>query len=219
MNRILLVEDHDSIVRGLAYFLERENFQVVTAKNVSEAKRKIEEMPFDLALLDIMLPDGTGYEVCRELRLLRPETPVIFLTAKDGENEVVYGFNLGAEDYVAKPFRNRELLSRIRNVLRRYRKDDREIVSGEVKLDLSANRVYRNGEEVLLSAVEYRLAVLLFQNRGLTVTREQILDKIWDSEGTVVNDNTLSVTVKRLREKLGESVIRTVKGIGYRVDA
>ena len=102
MNRILLVEDHDSIVRGLAYFLERENFQVVTAKNVSEAKRKIEEMPFDLALLDIMLPDGTGYEVCRELRLLRPETPVIFLTAKDGENEVVYGFNLGAEDYVAK---------------------------------------------------------------------------------------------------------------------
>ena len=218
MNRILLVEDNAAIIRGLTYTLEHENFEVDSAGTTEKAKALVEQKRYDLALLDIMLPDGTGYEVCRELRLVSPETPVIFLTAKDGENEVVYGFYLGADDYVVKPFRNRELISRIQNVLRRYRKNDREITSGDVKVDLSANRVYRGGEEVTLTALEFRLLALLFQNQGLTLTREQILDRIWDSEGNVVNDNTLTVYIRRIREKLGEDVIRTVKGLGYRVE-
>ena len=218
MNRILLVEDNAAIIRGLTYTLEHEHFEVDSAGTTEKAKALVEQKRYDLALLDIMLPDGTGYEVCRELRVVSPETPVIFLTAKDGENEVVYGFNLGADDYVVKPFRNRELISRIQNVLRRYRKNDREITSGDVKVDLSANRVYRSGEEVTLTALEFRLLALLFQNQGLTLTREQILDRIWDSEGNVVNDNTLTVYIRRIREKLGEDVIRTVKGLGYRVE-
>ena len=167
---------------------------------------------------------------------------MIFLTAKDEERDVVKGFDLGADDYVIKPFRNRELVSRINNVLRRYDKSTKEIVAGELRLDLAAKRLYRMGgaahdaaagdadtkeaasareagmSEIVLTALEYRIVVYLFQNRGRTLTREQILDQIWDYAGDVVNDNTLTVYIKRVREKLGEDVIKTVRGMGYRVD-
>ncbi|MBQ6904386.1 MAG: response regulator transcription factor, partial [Lachnospiraceae bacterium] len=197
---------------------------------------------YDLAIIDIGLPDGDGYDVCRYLKEARPETPVIFLTAKDEERDVVKGFDLGADDYVIKPFRNRELVSRINNVLRRYDKSTKEIVAGSLRLDLAAKRLYRMGgtahdaaagnadakeaasareagmSEIVLTALEYRIVVYLFQNRGRTLTREQILDQIWDYAGDVVNDNTLTVYIKRVREKLGEDVIKTVRGMGYRVD-
>ena len=219
MNHILLVEDNDIIRKGLCYTLAQEHFEVTACANRAEADAVIYQQLFDLVILDIMLPDGDGYELCREIKLCAPDTPVIFLTARDEENDVVHGFDLGADDYVTKPFRNRELISRVNNVLRRYNKDEKEIRVKNVRIDLLANRVFVDEEEVSLSKLEYRITVMLFQNRGRTMTREQILDKIWDYAGNVVEDNTLTVYVRRIRAKLGEDIIETVKGIGYRVNA
>lgn len=218
MVKILLIEDNKDIVSGLTFLLTREGFEVEACMRAAEAEERIDSVIYDLAIIDIGLPDGDGYDVCRYLKEARPETPVIFLTAKDEERDVVKGFDLGADDYVIKPFRNRELVSRINNVLRRYDKSTKEIVAGELRLDLAAKRLYRMGEEIVLTALEYRIVVYLFQNRGRTLTREQILDQIWDYAGDVVNDNTLTVYIKRVREKLGEDVIKTVRGMGYRVD-
>ena len=242
MVKILLIEDNKDIVSGLTFLLTREGFEVEACMRAAEAEERIDSVIYDLAIIDIGLPDGDGYDVCRYLKEARPETPVIFLTAKDEERDVVKGFDLGADDYVIKPFRNRELVSRINNVLRRYDKSTKEIVAGELRLDLAAKRLYRMGgaahdaaagnadakeaasareagmSEIVLTALEYRIVVYLFQNRGRTLTREQILDQIWDYAGDVVNDNTLTVYIKRVREKLGEDVIKTVRGMGYRVD-
>ena len=218
MNRILLVEDNEMIRKGLTYTLKQEHFEAVVCKNRTEAEAVIDHELFDLVILDVMLPDGSGYEICREIKEYAPDTPVIFLTAKDEENDVVLGFDLGADDYVIKPFRSRELVSRIHNVLRRYNKHEQEIRVGDVRVDLLANRVFQGEEEVTLSPLEYRILILLLQNRGRTVSREQILNKIWDYAGNVVEDNTLTVYIRRIRSKLGEELIETVKGIGYRVD-
>ena len=217
MNRILLVEDNEYISKGLVYMLRQEHFEVTHCKNRAQVDEVIYDQLFDLAVLDVMLPDGSGFEICRDLKECAPDTPVIFLTAKDEEQDVVYGFDLGADDYVIKPFRSRELLSRIHNVLRRYNKNDKEIVIGDVPIDLLANRVFRAGQEISLSPLEYKIAVMLLQNRGRTVTRDQILNKIWDYAGNVVEDNTLTVYIRRIRNKLGDELIETVKGIGYRV--
>lgn len=226
MKKILLVEDNEIISKGIQYFLEQEKFEIITAKDLKTAKKilennEIEEInkQIDLAILDVMLPDGNGYDLCKFIKENYNEIPIIFLTAKDEENSVVNGFNLGADDYIIKPFRNRELLSRINNVLRRYGKNANKIQSGNVIIDLDASRVYIGENEVVFTALEYKILSLLFMNKGKTVTRDKILEKIWDLAGNFVNDNTLTVYIKRIREKMGkDDVIKTIKGIGYRID-
>ena len=213
-NKILLVEDNEMIVKGLVYSLSKEGFETNIAYNAQEAESKIESNVYDIIILDVMLPDGNGFELCKHIKENK-DIPIIFLTAKDDEKDVVNGFNLGADDYVIKPFRTMELISRIYNVLRRYNKDKNVIEIGQVRIDLEANRVYVDNKEVEFTALEYKILVLLYTNAGKTVTRE----KIWDVAGNFVNDNTLTVYVKRIRDKLGKSdVIKTIKGIGYRVD-
>lgn len=217
-NKILLVEDNEMIVKGLVYSLSKEGFETNIAYNAQEAESKIESNVYDIIILDVMLPDGNGFELCKHIKENK-DIPIIFLTAKDDEKDVVNGFNLGADDYVIKPFRTMELISRIYNVLRRYNKDKNVIEIEQVRIDLEANRVYVDNKEVEFTALEYKILVLLYTNAGKTVTREKILDKIWDVAGNFVNDNTLTVYVKRIRDKLGKSdVIKTIKGIGYRVD-
>lgn len=217
-NKILLVEDNDIILKGLKYSLEQENFEIDIAKTIEKSEELLNEKIFDLVILDITLPDGNGFDLCKIIKQEK-DTPVIILTAKDEEKDVVLGFDLGADDYIIKPFRNRELISRIQNVLRRYNKDKKELVCKNIKVDLDANRVYVKDKEVIFTALEYKILVLLLSNSGKTITREKILDKIWDIAGNYVNDNTLTVYIKRVRAKLGEEdVIKTIKGIGYRVD-
>lgn len=217
-NKILLVEDNEMIVKGLVYSLSKEGFETNIAYNAQEAESKIESNVYDIIILDVMLPDGNGFELCKHIKENK-DIPIIFLTAKDDEKDVVNGFNLGADDYVIKPFRTMELISRIYNVLRRYNKDKNVIEIGQVRIDLEANRVYVDNKKVEFTALEYKILVLLYTNAGKTVTREKILDKIWDVAGNFVNDNTLTVYVKRIRDKLGKSdVIKTIKGIGYRGD-
>ena len=218
MKKLLLVDDNESILKGLTYSLEQEKFEVDVSKNVHNAKKNLDSNEYDLIILDIMLPDGNGFELCKYIKEQK-DTPIIILTAKDEEQDVVQGFNLGADDYVIKPFRTRELISRINNILRRYNKEASKLQTGNIVIDVDASRVYINNEEVVFTALEYRILLLLFYNMGKTVTRDNILDKIWDIAGNYVNDNTLTVYIKRIRAKLGENdVIKTIKGIGYRVD-
>lgn len=218
MKNILLVEDNEMILKGLSYALKNAGYTVSAAKTAREAEKLTGSVLFDLAILDIMLPDGSGFEICKELKTDFPDIPVIILTARDEENDVVHGFDSGADDYVIKPFRNRELISRIENALRRYHKTGTVLQSGDVRLDMSADRAYRGDQEASLTALEWKVVSYLFQNQGRVVTRDQLLSRIWDITGNVVNDNTLTVTIKRIREKLGDDVIKTVKGMGYRVD-
>ena len=217
-NKLLLVEDNEIIIKGLRYTLEQENFELDIVKSKEDAEDALSIKEYDLVILDIMLPDGNGFDLCKYIKKEK-EYPVIFLTAKDEEKDVVLGFDLGADDYIIKPFRNRELISRIQNVLRRYNKNKKELICKNIKVDLDSKRVYVNDQEVIFTALEYRILVLLLQNKGKTITREKILDKIWDIAGSFVNDNTLTVYIKRVRAKLGtEDVIKTIKGIGYRVE-
>lgn len=165
-----------------------------------------------------MLPDGDGRSVCKTIKEERG-IPVIFLTAKGEENDVVHGLDMGADDYIIKPFRNKELISRINNVMRRTGKNRKSLSAGRVKIDADKDIVYVDDNEVTFTALEYKILLMLFQNIGRTVTRQQILDKIWDMAGNFVEDNTLTVYIKRIREKLGDAdVIKTVKGVGYRVE-
>lgn len=216
MKQILIVEDNETIIKGLKYSLEKENFSISISQSAEDAKLILKNKKFDLIILDIMLPDENGFELCKYIKK-STNTPVIFLTAKDEEQDVVLGLDMGAEDYIIKPFRIRELISRINNVLRRFEKNN-QIECGNVKIDLEEKSVYIEGEEVIFTALEYKILCLLFSNINKTVTREQILDKIWDVAGNFVNDNTLTVYIKRIRAKLGDNdIIKTVKGIGYKV--
>lgn len=222
MRKILLVEDNDTIIMGLKYSLEKEGFEVDTAKNIVTAKSKIKKQEYDLYLLDIALPDGEGYEICKSIKE-NQNAPVIFLTAKDEEKDVVQGLDMGADDYVIKPFRTRELISRINSVLRRYQKNingENQIKCQDVLIDNNTAKVYKNGKEVIFTSLEYKILLMLFNNKNILITREQILDKIWDVAGNFVNDNTLTVYIKRIREKIDDKdgkIIETVRGIGYRV--
>ena len=222
MRKILLIEDNSTIVMGLKYSLEQENFEVDTAKNIVTAKSKIKKQEYDLYLLDIALPDGEGYEICKTIKE-NQNVPVIFLTAKDEEKDVVQGLDMGADDYIIKPFRMRELISRINSVLRRYQKNinnENQIKCQNVLIDNNTAKVYKDGTEVILTSLEYKILLMLFNNKNILVTREQILDKIWDVAGNFVNDNTLTVYIKRIREKIDDKdgkLIETVRGIGYRV--
>ena len=223
MIRILIVEDHAEIADGIEYSLMQEGYAVDVCGNADEAQEKIDSVLYDLAILDIRLEKGTeGYDICRALKEAQEECAVIFLTAMEEERDVIKGLDTGADDYITKPFRMRELHSRIRAVLRRYNKGEREIICGNVRLDLLGNRVWiKDGdaeEEAPLTMLEYRLLAYLFVNRGRTLKREMLLRYLWDYAGDVVNDNTLSVYIARIREKCGKDLVKTVHGMGYRVD-
>ena len=223
-NKILVIEDNEMIIKGLKYTLEQENFDFEFVKKASEIEEKIYNNKYDLIILDISLPDGNGFDICKNIKSDFNDLPIIFLTALDDENDIVKGFNLGAEDYITKPFRNKVLISRINNVLRRYNKSQKEIISGDIKIDLENDRVYKINDdktekEIFLTPLEFKILAYLFQNKGKIVPREKILEQIWDLAGNIVNDNTLTVYIKRIREKTNENyIIKTVKGIGYRVE-
>ena len=225
MKKILLVEDNDTIVRGLKYLLEKENFEVKTVKNLEETYKIAEKEKFNLYLLDINLPDGNGFDICSKLKE-KEDVPIIFLTARDDEKDIVKGLDMGADDYITKPFRNRELISRINNVLRRYGKNDNNskdniIKINEIEINTDSAKVMKNGEEIVFTSLEYKILVMLFSNPNVLITRQQILDKIWDIAGNFVNDNTLTVYIKRIREKLGDKdgkIIKTVRGLGYIIE-
>lgn len=222
MKKILLIEDNETIIIGLKYTLEQENFDVDIAKNIIEAKSKIKKYDYNIYLLDIALPDGEGYEICKYVKE-KGNYPVIFLTAKDEEKDVVQGLDMGADDYIIKPFRTRELVSRINSVLRRYENtniEEHKIQCKNIVIDSNTAKVYKDGKEVVLTSLEYRILLMLFNNKGILIKREQLLEKIWDIAGSFVNDNTLTVYIKRIREKLDDKngeIIQTVRGIGYTV--
>lgn len=214
---ILLVEDDVSLSAGLTYALEKEGYRVTPCKNIADARAKTDAQHFDLALLDMQLPDGLGREaaVC----LKQQQTQIIYLTVVDDEDEIVRSFNDGAADYITKPFRMRELLARIRKALHEETGSGRQIRLGESVIDVEAGKVFIKEQEIGLTALEYRLLLIFAQNQSVLLKREQILERIWDISGNFVEDNTLTVYVKRLREKLKDAVnITTVRGIGYRVD-
>jgi len=218
--KILLVEDNESIIMGLEYLLQQEGYQTQTARNMREAAEFVRENAPDLILLDIALPDGNGFDFCVEVRR-KWNFPVIFLTAKEEEADVVKGLDLGADDYVIKPFRNRELISRIKSVLRRNGKGSSVLKCRDIVLDLESGKVSKAGEELNLTRLEYRILSAMMTYPDKLFTREEILADIWDISGNFVNDNTLSVTMKRIREKLGDTegeIIKTVRGIGYRIE-
>lgn len=220
MKNILLIEDNESILKGLVYSLEQERFKVTTAMTIKDSKNLLESNNiYNLIVLDISLPDGSGFDLCKYIKS-NYNIPIIFLTAKDEEQDVVQGFDLGADDYIIKPFRTRELISRANNILRRYNNIQTNIItSSNIKIDLDAQRVYKNDDEIVLTALEYKILALLFTNINQTVSREKILDKIWDIAGNYVNDNTLTVYIKRIRAKLSPNdIIKTIKGIGYRIE-
>lgn len=220
MKNILLIEDNESILKGLVYSLEQERFKVTTAMTIKDSKNLLESNNiYNLIILDISLPDGSGFDLCKYIKS-NYNIPIIFLTAKDEEQDVVQGFDLGADDYIIKPFRTRELISRANNILRRYNNIQTNIItSSNIKIDLDAQRVYKNDDEIVLTALEYKILALLFTNINQTVSREKILDKIWDIAGNYVNDNTLTVFIKRIRAKLSPNdIIKTIKGIGYRIE-
>lgn len=217
MKSILVVEDNESIIKGLKYLLEQERFNVYICKTIKEAFNLIGKCDINLAILDIILPDGNGYELCSYIKKYT-NMPIIFLTAKDEEQDVVKGLDIGADDYIIKPFRNRELVSRINNVLRRFNTEDNKIKYKNIEINLDEKAVFVDNKNIELTMLEYKILVLLFMNIGKTITREQILEKIWDVAGNFVNDNTLTVYIKRIRTKLGEAdCIKTIKGIGYQI--
>lgn len=215
--RILLVEDNLLTVKGLRFLLEHEGFEVEVATNAASALEQFSNHLYDIILLDVGLPDENGFKVADRLKQFTKDTPVIFLTAKDDEDSVVCGLELGADDYIAKPFRNRELITRIRAVLRRENKQTGVIKYGDLTLNTKKNILIVKTEEVELSALEYKIIYLLTINAGQIVSRERLLDEIWDSSGNIVNDNTLTVYIKRIREKIGDKYIQTIKGMGYKL--
>lgn len=220
MSRILLLEDDTMIASGILYALETEGYETNHATRIKDARSLIEHYNFDLAIIDMQLPDGTGFDVSEIFK--NTATSVIFLTVVDDENTIVRAFDEGAQDYIVKPFRIRELLARVRRILSVNIKNgekDNIIYMGHAAIHTDEAKVYVNDKSIELTALEYRLLLIFACNKGILLTRQQILDKIWDADGNFVEDNTLTVYVKRLREKLGEAIhIETVRGMGYRVD-
>ena len=218
MKKILILEDDIMIASGVTYALEAEGYEAIHATDVRSAIEIIGKTTFNLAILDMQLPDGNGFDVSK--KLMGKNTPVIFLTVVDDESNIVKAFDEGADDYVVKPFRIRELIARVKRTLEKNSGGSVNVIEiGSVKVDVKVGKVFVHGKQVELTALEYRLLLIFANNRGTLMTRAQILEKIWDIDGNFVEDNTLTVYVKRLREKLGDAIrIETVRGIGYRVD-
>ncbi len=217
---IFLLEDDEAIGLALSYSLENEGYSVTLCKNVKDALNTIDNN-FSLYILDLTLPDGSGYEVCKKIKE-KGDLPVIFLTAYDDEANVVMGLELGGDDYITKPFRLKELLARIKTVLRRYNKDtaDGILKISDIKINMNEAKVYKGTQEIILTAMEYRLLLIFINNRGTVLTRQRLLEDIWDVAGDFVNDNTLTVYIKRLRDKIEDNpaepkIIKTVRGLGY----
>lgn len=221
MDKLLLVEDEPTLIRMLTSFLASENFSVTSVTGQSAAVEAMNTNKPDLALVDISLAEGNGFAVCAHAKDLG--IPVIFLTASSDEFSVVTGLDMGADDYISKPFRPRELVSRIRSVLRRVGKRQSIIALGDLSIDTDKGTVTRNGQDLYLSALEYKLLLVFLNNRGQILTRDKLLEEIWDSAGDYVSDNTLTVYIKRLREKIEQDpqnpvFIKTVRGLGYRLE-
>ena len=221
---IFLLEDDEAIGIGLTYSLENEGYNVTLAKSVKEAEKIIDGKEFSLYILELTLPDGSGYDVCKRIKA-KGDLPVIFLTAYDDEVNVIMGFELGADDYISKPFRVKELMLRIKSVMRRYSNEtsDGIIKINNLKINTNEAKVYKNNEEIILTAMEYRLLLILLSNRGKVLSRTALLENIWDVAGDFVEDNTLTVYIKRLRDKIEEDpakpeFIKTVRGLGYVIE-
>lgn len=213
--KVLLVEDNLSIAKGLIYAFKQNEFEVNHAQNIKEAENMLKAEKYSIIILDIMLPDGNGFELYEKIKQ-DYFTPCIFLTARDDEDDIVKGLELGAEDYVTKPFSTRELIARMNKILLKGKNN--KIKVKDITLDLDKLVVYKNDQIINLTALEIKLLTLLFTNIGKVIKREYIIEKIWDWTRNDVNDNTVSVYIKRIREKLDSDIIVTIKGIGYRVD-
>lgn len=223
MTKILLVEDDRTIVGNLTDYLQSEGFYVLSVSGQTAALELLSEEKADLVLLDVSLAEGNGFSACSAIKK-DYNLPVIFLTASGDEYSTVTGFDLGADDYIPKPFRPRELVSRINNVLRLTGSTGKTVKLGDVTVDTEKGTAQKNGRDVFLSALEYRLLLVFINNRGAVLSRSQLIDSIWDIAGEFVNDNTLTVYIKRLREKIEDDpadpqIIKTVRGLGYKVDA
>ena len=224
MIKVLMIEDDSTISFGVKYALEQEGFNVDISKNLESGRENLSKNRYNIILLDVMLPDGTGYELCQEVRE-SSEVPIIFLTACDEEVNIVMGLDIGGDDYITKPFRVRELISRIKAVLRRkgeVDEDNKKVVRfGDLSIHMLEARVYKKDEEIYLTSVEYKLLLILIQNKNIVLSRTQILEKLWDVTYDFVNDNTLTVYIKRLREKIEDDPsnpkkIITMRGLGYK---
>ncbi len=225
MLKILLVEDDDNLANGIRYALEQEGWSVAVAGSVSNATDLYRSQPFHLILLDVMLPDGNGLDLCRDIRE-SSDIPIVFLTARDEEVDVVMGLESGGDDYITKPFRLRELISRIKANVRKHGREATEtgprvIRSGGITLSMTDFRVYKKGNEIPLTPTEFRILKTLMQNPGVLLARKRILESVWDIDGDFIDDNTLSVHIRKLREKLEDTpsepgLIKTVRRLGYR---
>ena len=224
MCKILLLEDDVSLIDGLVYSLERNGFSLDVTRTVKDAENYLSKHEYDLLLLDVTLPDGTGFEVCEQVRKTGSDVPIIFLTAADEEINVIRGLDSGGDDYITKPFKLGELCSRMKALLRRAgmktKKDTSILHAGDITIDLLSSRVLFKNKTLDLTAAEYRLLCLLIRNVNLVVTRNMILDELWDGSGNFVDDNTLSVYIRRLREKIepdpsSPEYLLTVRGFGY----
>ena len=216
MMEILLVEDNEILAKGIIYSLEQEKFKVIHKTNVKETIKFLQNEKPKLVILDISLPDGSGFDLY-EKNIKDKNIPTIFLTAKDDEDDIVKGLEVGAEDYITKPFSIRELIARINKILLRNKKNS-IIKVKDIEFDIDKMVVYKEGKEINLTSLELKILNLLFMNLNKVVTRNYIIEKIWEWTGNDVNDNTVTVYLKRIREKLVTDIIITIKGIGYRID-
>ena len=213
---ILLVEDNEALAKGLVYSLEQSKFDVVHISNIGETNIYLENNKPNLAILDVSLPDGNGFDLYNR-KIREMEVPTIFLTAKDDEDDIVKGLELGADDYITKPFSTRELLARINRIILRGNKNLVIKVKG-IEFDMDKMVVLKNSNEIVLTSLELKILHLLFSKINKVVKRDEIIEKVWEWTGNDINDNTVTVYLKRIREKLDSDIIKTVKGIGYRVD-
>ena len=212
--KIMLCEDDVYLREGLCELLEKEGYSVDSAGNCNEVRKLLNGGTYQLVILDVMLPDGNGLELCAEIRNRGSDVPVLFLTACDEEFQIVRGLDAGADDYVTKPFRLLELLSRVRALLRR--KLVATYQNKDLSVDVRTMTVRKNGETLTLTPTEFQILTTLIVNSGIIVTRNTLLEKIWDCDGNFIDDNTLSVHISRLRDKIGAKHITTVRGTGYR---
>ena len=214
---VLLIEDNESIVSGLKYSLEQEKYKVFSCTNVADTIKFLEEnKQVDIAIIDISLPDGNGFDLYQNY-IKEKNIPSIFLTARDGEDDVVKGLELGVEDYMTKPFSTRELLARIKRNIMKHKNESVITIEG-VSFDFDKMEVSKDGKVIPLTRLELKILHLLFSNLGKVVRRDYIIEKIWEWTSNDVNDNTVTVYMKRIREKIGVDIIITIKGIGYRID-
>lgn len=212
---ILLVEDNQTITKGLEYAFEQNKFLYASCSSIEKAKKYLESTKVNIIILDISLPDGNGFDFYKNV-IKNKKIPTIFLTAKDAEDDIVKGFELGAEDYITKPFSTRELIARINRII--LREKNNEINIKDIKFNFDKMEIYKNNEKINMTSLEIKILNLLFENLNKVVTREYLIECIWNWTGNDVNDNTITVYLKRIRKKIGNDIIITVKGIGYRID-